>query len=114
MVTTFVSSAGSRMKSVWWLLDKASREDIILAQLEHPSLKKIKSFCAGRVLVYVLPSFYRDLKRRYPLDVGGVSRDDRVPTEFGTDSLWQAVGILTLEVFPVVVDREYGKWVIWL
>ena len=40
MVTTFVRSAGRRTKGVWSLLEKASRADIRLAEMEHSSLKK--------------------------------------------------------------------------
>ena len=51
-------------------------------------------FCSGRVPILVHPLFYRFLKLRYPMDVGGITRDDRVSTELGTGSLHQAVGIL--------------------
>ena len=40
---------------------------------------------------------------RFPLDVGGITRDDRVTTELGTGSLRQAVGILTLKDFRPIV-----------
>ena len=50
--------------------------------------------------------FYRTLRLKYPLDVGGISRDGRVTTELGTGSLRQAVGILTPEDFRPVVDSE--------
>ena len=40
------------------------------------------------------------------MDVGGISRDGRVTTETGTDSLHQAVGILTPEDFRPVVNTE--------
>ena len=43
---------------------------------------------------------------KYPLDVGGISRDARVTTELGIGSLRQAVGILTAEDFWPVVDSE--------
>ena len=87
MMITFVRSAGSRTKSLWCFHEKATGADISLAELEHPSLKKIMSFCSVRVLIYVHPSFYRSLKLRYPLHVGGLFRDDRVTTELGTGSL---------------------------
>ena len=61
------------MKAVWNFLEKATRADIRLAELEHPYLKKILSFCFGRIPIYVHPSFYRSLKLQYPLDVRGVS-----------------------------------------
>ena len=82
------------------------RADIRLAELEHPSLNKMLTFCVGRVPIYVHPCFYRPLKLLYPLDVGGISRDGRVITEVGTGSLRPAVGILTPEDFRSVVDSE--------
>ena len=115
LVTNFVRSAGSRTKGVWRLLEKPSRADIRLAEMEYPLIKKnALSFCSGKEPVYVHPSFYRALKLKYQLDVGGVSRDDRVTTELGTGSLRHAVGILTQEDFRAVVDSDSGKWVWWL
>ena len=43
---------------------------------------------------------------RFPLDVGGITSDDRVTTELGTGSLRQAVGILTPKDFRPIVDSE--------
>ena len=63
-------------------------------------------FCSGRVLIFVYPFFYRSLKLRYPMNVGGITRDDRVSTELGTGSLRQAVGIFTPKDFRPVVDSE--------
>ena len=80
--------------------------DIRLAEMEHHSLKKALSYCSGRVPVYVLPSFYRALKLKYSLDVGGVSRDGRITIELGTGSLRHAVGILNSEDFRAVVDSK--------
>ena len=40
------------------------------------------------------------------MDVGRISWDGRVTTEFGTGSLRQAVNILTTEDFRPVVDSE--------
>ena len=74
MVTIFVCSAGNHTKNVWEFLDKASWADIRLVELEHLSLKKIMSFCAEQIPVYVHPSFYRGIKLKYPLDIRGVSR----------------------------------------
>ena len=74
--------------------------------MEHPSLKKNLTHCAGKVQIYVHSSFYRSLKLRYPLDVGEISRDGRVTTELGTGSLRQAVGIFPPEDFRTVVDTE--------
>ena len=98
MVTTFVRSTDSRTQGVWKFLEKASQTDagVRLAELVYPSLKKM-SYGAGRVPIYVYPSFYRALKVRFPMDVGGVSRDV---------SLGQAVGILTPEDFRTIVDTE--------
>ena len=105
MVTTFVRLRDNRTRKLWRLLEEASQVDIRLAELEHPSLQKMLSNCAGRVPIYVHPSFYRSIKLRYPLDVGGISRDGRVTTELGTGSLRQAVGILTPEDFRPVSDE---------
>ena len=40
------------------------------------------------------------------MDVGGITRDDRVNTELDTGSLRQAVGIPTPKDFRPVVDTE--------
>ena len=108
MVTTFVRSAGDRTRGVWKFLNMVCQTDlgIKLAELEHSSLKKCLPFCSRRVPIFVHPSFYRSLKMRFPLDVGGITRDDRVTTELGTGSLRQAVGILTPKDFRPVVDDE--------
>ena len=106
MVTTFVCSAGNRTKELWHFLEGASRADIMLADLHHQTLKKMLPFCSGRVPILVHASFYRVLKLRYPVDVGGITWDDRVSTELGTGSLRQAVGILTPKDFRPVVDDE--------
>ena len=58
------------------------------------------------VPIYVHPSLYMSQKLRYPLDVGGISRDGRVTSELVTISQRQAVGILTPEDFRPVVDSE--------
>ena len=96
IVTTFVHSAGTHMKGVWHLTEKASWADIWLAEIEHSSLKKALSFYSGWVPIYVYPSFYRALKLKYPLDVGGVSRDGQFTTEL----------ILNPKDFHTVVDSE--------
>ena len=106
MVTTFVRSAGDRTKELWHFLEGASRADVMFADLCHQTLKKILPFSAGRVPILVHPSFYRSLKLRYPVDIWGITRDDRVSTELGTGSQRQAVGILTPKDFRPVVDRE--------
>ena len=106
MVTTFVRSAGPRTKELWHFLEGASRADVMLADLRHQSLKKLLPFCLDRVPILVHPSFYRSLKLRYPVDVGGITRDDRVSTELGTGSLRQTVGILTPKDFRPVIDTE--------
>ena len=105
-VTTFVHTAGNRTRELWRFIQKASCADLRLAELEHSSLKKILPFCSGRVPILVHPSFYRSLKLRYPMDVGGITRDDRVSSELGTGSLRQAVGILTPKDFRPIVDTE--------
>ena len=98
MLTKFVRSAGNRTKELWHFIDKASRTDVMLADVKNTMLKKMLPFCSGRVPILVHPSFYRSLKLRYPMDVGGISRDDEVSTELGTGSLRQAVGILTRKI----------------
>ena len=106
MLTTFVRSAGNRTKELWHFIDEASRTDVMLADVKNTMLKKVPPFCSGRVPILVHPSFYRSLKLRYPMDVGGISRDDRVSTELGTGSLRQAVGILTPKDFRPIVASE--------
>ena len=78
----------------------------MLAEMEHPALKKALTFCSERVPFYMHPSFYRLLKLRYALDVEAMSRDGRVTTELGTGSLRHAVGVFTPEDFRAVVDSE--------
>ena len=106
MITTFVRTAGNRTKELWKFIDDASRTDVMLADTKNSMLRKMLPFCSGRVPVLVHPSFYRSLKLRYPVDVGGITWDERVSTELGTGSLRQAVGILTPKDFRPVVDTE--------
>ena len=108
MVTTFVRSAGNRTKGVWKFLSRVRQTDtgIKLAELEHSSLKKCIPFCSGRVPILVHSSLYRSIKLQFPIDVGGITRDNRVTTELGTGSLRQAVGILTPKFFRPIVDTE--------
>ena len=108
MVTTFVRSAGDRTKGVWKFLSTVCQTDtgIKLVELEHSSLKKCIPFCSGRVPILVHASLYRSLKLKFPIDVGGITRDNRVTTELGTGSLRQAVGILTPKDLRPVVDDE--------
>ena len=89
MVTTFVRSTGGRSKGVWSLIEKTSRANIRLAEMEHSSLKNI-------ILLF----------RAGPLDVRGVFRDSRVTTELDIGSLRHTLGILTHEDFHAVVDNE--------
>ena len=63
-------------------------------------MKKCISFCSGMVPILVHLSLYRSLKLRFPIDVSGITRDNRVTTELGNGSLRQAVGILNPEGFP--------------
>ncbi len=72
MVTTFVRSGGNRTRGLWRFIEEASRADIGQAELKN---EKMLSFCSGRVPIYVHPCFYRALKLKYSLDVGGISRD---------------------------------------
>ena len=105
-LTTFVRLAGNRTKELWNFIDEASRADVMLVDTKNPMLKRKLPFCSGRVPILVHPSFYRSLKLRYPVDVGRITRDDRVSTKLGTGSLRQAVGILTPKDFQPVVDTE--------
>ena len=95
MVTTFIRKMSNRTRELRRFIEEACRADIRLAELGHSSLKTMSSFCSGRVPIYVHPCFYRSLKLRYPLDVGGICRHGRVTIELGTGSLPQAAGILT-------------------
>ena len=81
MVTTFVRSAGDPTKGVWKLLSTVCQTDtgMKLAELEQSFLKKCITFCSGRVPILVHPSLYRSLKLRFLIDVGGITRDNRVP-----------------------------------
>ena len=97
MVTTFVRSAGNRNKELRRFIEEASRMNIMLAEMEHPSLNVIWTKCTGRVPIYVHPCFYRSLKLRSPIDVGRISRDGRVTNELGTGSLRHTLGIFTPE-----------------
>ena len=106
MVTTFVRLPGVRTKELWQFIEEASRTDIVLAEMGHPSHKDLLNKCTGRVPIYVHPCFYRSLKLRFPFDVGGISRDGRESTDLCTGSLRQAVGILTPKDFRPVVDTE--------
>ena len=106
MVTTFVRSAGDRTKGVWKFLSTVCQTVMKLAELEHSSVKKCIPYGSGRVPILVHPSLYRSLKLRFPIDVGGITRDNRVSTELGTGSLRQAVGILTPKDFRPIVTNE--------
>ena len=110
--STFVNSAGSCTQGVWQFLDKASQADVgvRLVEMEHTSRKKMLSYYSIRVLIYAHCSFYRTLNLKFPMDVVGLSRDDRVTTEIGTGSLGHAVVILTREDFKILVDIELAKW----
>ena len=108
MVTTFVRSAGDRTRGVWKFLSTVCQTDtgMQLAELEHSSVKKCIPYCSGRVPILVHPSLYRSLKLRFPIGVGGITRDNRVTTELSTGSLRQAVGILTPKDFRPIVASE--------
>ena len=87
MVTTFVRSASNRTEELWRFIEEAIRTVITLVEMEHPSINVMTTRCTGRVSIYVHPCFYRSLKLRYSLDVGGIPRDDWITTELGTGSL---------------------------
>ena len=116
MVTTFVGSSGDRSKGVWKFLDTVRKTNtgVVLAELEHSSLKRCLPYCSGRIPILVHPSLYRSLKVRFPLDVGGVSKKCRMTTELGTGSLRQAVGILNPGDFQPIVDTDLVSVPRWL
>ena len=66
----------------------------------------MSNFYSGRVPVYAHLSLYWALKVRFPMDVGGLSRDGRVTNNLRTASLVYAVGILTPEDIETVIDTE--------
>ena len=74
MVTTFILSIGGHTQGVWKFLEVASQTDadVRLAELKHSSLKKMSTYCPGRVPIYVYLFLFRSLKVRYPLNVGGL------------------------------------------
>ena len=53
MVTTFVSPISNRTIELWRFIEEASRADIRLAEMEHPSLKKMMTHCVGSFSIYV-------------------------------------------------------------
>ena len=111
MVTTVVRSAGDRTRGIWKFLEMVCQTDtgVRLAEVQHSSLNQMLNYCVGRVPIYVHPSLYRSLKVRFPLDVGGLSRDGRVTTELGRDSLRQAIDILNPEDFWAIVDTDFKR-----
>ena len=106
MVTTFVRSASNRTKELWRFIEEVIRADIKLVEMKHESLKVMATKCTVRIPIYAYPSFYRSLKLRYPVDVGGITRNNRVSNDLDTGSLRQAVGILTSEDFRPIVASE--------
>ena len=50
MVTTFVRLAGNRTKELWHFLEGASRADVMLADLRHQSLKKMRRLRPGETV----------------------------------------------------------------
>ena len=46
---------------------------------------------------------------RYHMDVRGVSRDGQISIELDTDFLRQAIGILALEDFRIIVNTEWVR-----
>ena len=76
-----------------------------------PLHEKKSSYCAGRVPIYVHPSFCRASKVQFSMDVGEVSRDIWVTTEISTGFLRQAVGIPNPENIPHHRGHWVGKWV---
>ena len=88
-MTTFVRSAGSQTQGVWKFLEKASQTDagVSLAELEHPSLKKMALLPRGKGY-YLRSLFILQIRKvQFLMDVGWVSKDGWVTTELGTGSL---------------------------
>ena len=81
MVTTFIRSVGDRTRDVWKFLETVCQTDtgVRLAKLQHSSLNQMLNNYAKSVPIYVHASLYRSLKVRFPLDVGRLSREGRVP-----------------------------------
>ena len=104
IVTTFARSVGSRTKAVWQWLEKATK--IEMAEMEHPSLKKMSNFCSRRVPIYVHTFLCRALKSRFLIDVDGLSSNGRVTTTLNTGFLLHIIDILTPEDFKTVIDTE--------
>ena len=47
IVTTYVRSAGNRTKELWRFIEETNREDIRLAEMEHPSINVMSTKCTG-------------------------------------------------------------------
>ena len=77
MMIIFICAPGSRAHGEWRWLDRAGKADIgvSLAEVKHPCLKKILSFCSSWTPVYIHPSLYKVIKERFSLGVRGFSRD---------------------------------------
>ena len=94
---TVVRAGDQTSQQVWEMLKEANSAFDISAPLavwNDPHLKKLVSFCSGRVPVYMHPSLYRAIKLTFPRHVGGVSHDATINTVLGTDPMGPAVGVL--------------------
>ena len=106
-MTTFIRSSGRCIKGMWLSIEKASQVNIRPEELEHPSLRKEGGpfiWVGSRFIIH--PSVSTAHKLKYPLVVGGISRDEPCYVEISTGSRRQAVSIITLRDFRVVVDSE--------
>ena len=88
---------------MWKLLETASQADAGMKLAGKKNAKHLHK--EGPYLCSTL-SLQIFKKVRFPLDVGGLSRDGQVTTELGTGSLRQAVGILNPEDFWPIGDSE--------
>lgn len=104
-VITCVRDTGAYLR-VWSHLFEAKEAfpNIRMFDMEDPSIRRLRQFCAGRVPVLIHPSLYRAIKLIYPMDVGGIALDGRITSELGVGSLGQSVGVLSSSDFrPVCV-----------
>ena len=69
-------------------------------------MKELRAKCKGRVPILLHPCFYRALKIKFPLDVGGLAKKGIVTKTLGKDNLGDTVGILTRADFLSVLDTE--------
>lgn len=62
-------------------------------------MTKLKQYSSKGLPYFVRPSLYRALKFVFPWNIGGLSLDDTIKSEMGTDSIGQGLGVLTSVMF---------------